>query len=713
MLKSKRGTKMSFPYATGTLKKTQYSQEELDTLCSTMFNTTPAGIIITKIQDGQILAINDSMLKILGLSREMCTGTSILDMGFYTNKDTRNEIVELLIKKKSIHNTEFPFLTSSGSLHYGIFSAQIIQFQNQACIFTSMFDITCKMDAQSSLENTAGRLEALFQSIPDMVFVIDYSGKILHTNRSASQRLGYTEESLKNMHVLNIHPSDRRTDVVAVMGQMLSEERTQCDIPLLTSTGQEIPVETKVVLSSWNDKNVIIGLSRDITERVAMEQKHQELQRQLQHAQKMEAIGVLAGGIAHDFNNILFPITAYSELLQEALSDSQHKLSDPQFDQTRDLQNQNSPLDTSSLTEYVDRIHSAAIRAKELVKQVLTFSKEVNQEIQPLQPSLIVKEVIKLIRKTIPKSIRIEYKINPECNMIMADSTQFYQIAMNLIVNAFHAMESSGGTLTVKLDNVTRHDNTDNDNDDIKTHKSGKLDRDSSNGIKTSCMAQEEAFDSKHVNYIHLSVSDTGIGMDELTLRKIFNPYFTTKSKDKGTGLGLSVVHGIVRLYNGEIRVKSVPGEGTTFDVFMPAIQNQDPQGLSARENATPKGDETILFVDDEDIIIRPLARMLNMLGYQVKPFISSTEALAAFAKNPYSFDLVITDLSMPDMSGVQLSTEIFKIRPLMPVILCTGFSYNLTPEKAKEIGIKAMLMKPIVKSDLTNTIRQVLNGAA
>ncbi|MBF0258457.1 MAG: PAS domain S-box protein [Desulfamplus sp.] len=703
---------MNFPYNISSFKKIKKGQEDLEMLCSTMFNTNAAGVMITIIENGLILAINDSMLKILGLSREECEGKNILEMGFYTNKDSRNKIIEFLIDKKSIHNMELPFLTKSGELHYGIFSAKIIQFQNKSCIFTSMVDITCKIDAQISLENTANRLEALFQSMPDMLFVVDYSGKILHTNRAVSDRLGYTNEILNSMHILNIHPSNRRAEVVTVMGQMLSEEITQCNIPLVTITGEEIPVETNIVLTNWNDQNVIIGISRDMTERMTMEQKQQELQKQLQHAQKMEAIGVLAGGIAHDFNNILFPITAYSEMLQDALSNSQDELSDSQgtFSDSQDalqdsqnrltdlqnLESQNNSSTFNNLIEYVNQIHSSAIRAKDLVKQILTFSREVNQDIQPVQPSLIVKEAIKLIRKTVPKSIKIEYKINPECKMVMADSTQIYQIAMNLIVNAFHAMESSGGTLTVKLDNIIR---------------AGVDDSSNSGAINSSNEKELLNDESKGANYIHLSVSDTGTGIDELTIGKIFNPYFTTKSKDKGTGLGLSVVHGIVELYKGEISVRSIPGEGTTFNVFLPAIQDKDKQSTSVKKNITLKGSERILFVDDEKMIITPLTRMLQMLGYQVTPFTSSPQALKAFAKNPHSFDLVITDFSMPDMSGIQLSAEILKIRPQMPVILCTGFSYGLTPEKAEQFGIKALLMKPVIKSELTQAIRQVLDG--
>lgn len=638
---------MKFPYGISSLTKLKNRQEETDNLCFTMFNTNPAGVIISTIEEGIILEINETMLNILGFSREECVGRSIVDIGFYTNTEMRDKAVEFLIENKSIHNKEIPFFPKSRELHYGIFSAELIEFQNQPCIFASMFDITSHMDIQNSLESTTNKLETLFQSIPDMLFILDYAGNILRTNSSVGKRLGYSDESLTKMHILNIHPSSRRAEVVTMMGQILSEEITRCTIPLVTSRGEQIPVETNIVLTSWDNKDVVLSISRDITERVMMGQQQKELQRQLQQTQKMEAIGVLAGGIAHDFNNILFPITAYSELLQEEMADS------------------------STLKAYVKEIHSAAIRAKDLVKQILTFSREVGQEVQPVQPLLVVKEAVKLIRKTLPKSINIKYQINPECKMVMADPTQIYQITMNLMINGFHAMESSGGTLTINLDNIT-------------------------NG---------------EASYVKLSVSDTGIGMDELTIEKIFNPYFTTKSEDKGTGLGLSVVHGIVKLYKGMISVKSRPGEGSTFDVILPAIDYEEQQSIAIERTIINKGSERILLVDDEEMIIKPLKKMLRNLGYSVMAFTSSLEALEAFTNNPDIFDLIVTDLSLPDMSGIQLSEAILKIRPKMPVILCTGYSYSLTPEKVEELGIRALLMKPIIKSDLTCMIRQILDS--
>ncbi|MBF0376282.1 MAG: PAS domain S-box protein [Desulfamplus sp.] len=639
---------MSYPYCIANHKNIDRQCGKLDNLCWALFNTNPAGVVITTLEDGRILEINDSMLDILGFSQEELIGKSILDIGFYPNNEIREEYIKILAEKKNIRNKEFYFFNKAKELHSGIFSAKIIEFRNRLCIFSAMFDISSKVDAQISLEHTASKLKTLFESIPDMILVVDYAGKILHANNTVIERLGYNYEELRNMHILNLHPPDRKNDVVKTVGQMLSGETDRCIVPLITKNGKEIPVETKVVLTNWDDQDVILGISRDVTERISMERKQQELEKMLRQTQKMEAIGALAGGIAHDFNNILFPITAYSEMLQNELPE------------------------LSPFKDYVNEIHSAAMRAKELIKQILTFSREATQEVQPLQPTLIVKEAIKLIHKTLPQSITIKSNINPKCKMVMADPTQIYQIAMNLMLNAFHAMELSGGTLTIRLDNVKREDERD---------------------------------------YILLSVQDTGVGMDELTIEKIFNPYFTTKPNGKGTGLGLSVVHGIVKLYKGEIIVKSRLNEGTIFDLYLPAIESEEKIEQSFVNKASIKGNERILLVDDEEAVIIPQTKILQRLGYNVTPFTSSVEALKAFKKIPEAFDLVITDLSMPNISGTQLSSEMLKIRPTIPIILLTGFSYNLTPEKVKELGIAALITKPVIKSELTRTIREVLGS--
>ncbi len=384
------------------------------------------------------------------------------------------------------------------------------------------------------------------------------------------------------------------------------------------------------------------------TERIDMEQNLRQLQ-------KNEAIGALAGGIAHDFNNILFPIVGFAELLTDDI-----------------------PKD-SPLRESVDEILIGANRAKDLVKQILTFSRQTEQEIKPLKPHLVIKEVVKLIKATIPATIEIRPEIDNKCRTLMADPTQIHQIAMNLITNAYHAMADSGGKLKVVLKNV--------DLDEF--------------GEDLSLVAGPQVL---------LSVRDTGSGMTPGTLEKIFDPYFTTKPKDKGTGLGLSVVYGIVKNYGGEIQVKSSPGKGSEFNIYFPAYESDPALEQDSKTEPVQPGNENILLIDDEEPILRLEQTLLERLGYTVDTARNGEEALKTLTTRPNFFDLVITDMTMPKMTGDILTREIKKISPKLPVIICTGFSEKLTQEMAEVLGVSAILTKPIIKTELARAIRNVLD---
>ncbi|MFH2091963.1 MAG: response regulator, partial [Pseudomonadota bacterium] len=388
----------------------------------------------------------------------------------------------------------------------------------------------------------------------------------------------------------------------------------------------------------------------------AMAEK-QALEKQLLQLQKIEAIGALAGGIAHDFNNILFPIIGHAEILMEdCANDHPHK-------------------------ESINEILIGAKRAKELVNQILTFSRQTQETAGPLKPDLIVKEVIKLIRSTLPATIKINKFIEPDCMMILADPTQIHQVAMNLITNDYHAMQDSGGVLTIKLQNLS---DMDSDQEQLKLWKDP---------------------------VVNLFVGDTGTGMDHLTIKKIFDPYFTTKPKGKGTGLGLSVVHGIVTNLGGKIIVTSTPGEGSRFDVYIPAIrQKHSTAPLAPHKKKSPGGNEHILLVDDEQTILDIEEKMLKRLGYTITTRNSCHEALQLILDVPDKFDMVITDMTMPEMTGDIFARKLMDIVPDLPVLICTGFSEQINLEKARSIGVKGLLFKPMIKSEFAKTIRTVLD---
>ena len=376
---------------------------------------------------------------------------------------------------------------------------------------------------------------------------------------------------------------------------------------------------------------------------------------QLRQAQKMEAIGTLTGGITHDFNNILAAIIGYTDLAIIDIPDG------------------------SKARYNLLEAKKAIRRAKELVNQILTFSRQSEQKLIPVKISIIIKEALKLLRASLPTTIEIHKHIERDTGTIKADPTQVHQVLMNLCTNAGHAMrENGGGILDVRLRNVS--------------------------------ISKKSEIDLDPGPYVKLTVSDTGHGITPDVLERIFDPYFTTKEKGEGTGLGLSLVHGIVKDHGGTITVESEPEKGTTFHIFFPRIEEAEKGADKVAEEPLPNGQERILFIDDEFALVDIGKQMLEYLGYKVTTKTDSLEALKLFQEQPHEFDLVITDMTMPNMTGEKLAKELMRIRPDVPIILCTGFCGQITEENAKEIGIKEFAMKPLVMEDLAKTIRKVLN---
>ena len=401
------------------------------------------------------------------------------------------------------------------------------------------------------------------------------------------------------------------------------------------------------------------GVAQDITELKRAEEEKKKLALQLQQAQKMEAIGTLAGGIAHDFNNVLAAILGYAELVRAEL-----------------------PTD-SLVIDDIDQVILAGYRARDLVKQILAFSRQANSDPIPLQPAVIINETLKLLRASLPTTITINQNVDPQAGVILADPTHIHQIMMNLCTNAFHAMEMEGGTLSIILKKVI-------------------VDKD--NLPNEPCM--------KPGRYIKLSIKDTGAGISPEIREKIFDPYFTTKEVGKGTGMGLAVVHGIVQSYGGSITCDSRPGEGTAFHITFPTTEVETKEKIESADKNL-HGEEHILLIDDEEILLEMSRKMFERMGYRVTPKTNSLEALSTFMNQPDSFDLVITDQTMPIMTGMDLARRMLQVRPELPIILCTGYSSLISEEKAKSIGIKGFAFKPISKKDIGNLVEKVLNGSS
>jgi signal transduction histidine kinase len=424
---------------------------------------------------------------------------------------------------------------------------------------------------------------------------------------------------------------------------------TLLSIVLLNTANALESLEFYSLLRNQNE-----NLEKMVEERTQTLAKYE---RQLQQVLKIQAIGTLAGGIAHDFNNILFPIVGYTELTMDEVPDD------------------------SVAHNNLEEVLKAAHRAKDLVQQILTFSRQSGQERKPVKVQLIIKEALQLLRASIPASIEIINKIDDDCHPVMGDATQIHQVIMNLCTNAYQAMQDKGGTLEVNLSEVY-----------VGYEETAKK-----IGMQPG----------KH---LQLLVRDEGCGMDAVVLGRIFEPYYTTKEQGKGTGLGLSVIHGIVKNHRGDISVTSSPGKGTTFKVYLPITEDAEIATELEPSNGTVKGNERILLIDDEEQIVSMEQQMLENLGYEVTARTDSTEALKEFSQQPQNFDLVITDMTMPQMTGDELAQKLLNIKPDIPVILCTGFNEDITEEKALSMGIQKFVMKPVIKNDLATTIRTVLD---
>ncbi len=488
----------------------------------------------------------------------------------------------------------------------------------------------------------------------EAVFWIDRDAKFVYVNEAARSRLGYEREELLARTIFDLDPDDSTSVWETRRRELRQRGQLDYETTFLTKNREVVPMEVAANLIDFEEQEYICCIAHDITERKKAQEEKEKLEAYLRQTHKMEAIGTLAGGIAHDFNNILSAIIGYAELAMTKV-----------------------PRD-SELAEDLEEIYQAGDRARDLVKQILTFSRQSKHELEPMGVGATIDEALRLLRASLPATIEVRRDIQND-SLIMGDPTQIHQIIMNLCTNSAYAMQERGGVLEVGLTNV-------------------ELDADFVSGHPDLIPGP----------YLCLTVSDTGQGMAPEILERVFDPFFTTKETGEGTGMGLSVVHGIVKSYGGAIYVYSETGIGSSFRVFLPAIERRH-QPEKRVEVTIPAGNENILFVDDERALASMGKEMLEGLGYHVSTITSSIDALELFRRQPDRFDLVVTDMTMPIMTGDELARELIAVRSDVPIILCTGFSTRITEEKAQKIGIRAFVMKPIIRRDLANTIRNVL----
>jgi PAS domain S-box-containing protein len=603
---------------------------------------------------GLLKFVNNRFAQMLGYTPEQIVGRKYWDFVHPADREMVKNI-SLARARGDPAPTEYEFRHQSkdGKIVWVHNLPIIIHYQGQTANMGNLVQINDRKQAEEALRKSEQFLTEMGSIAKIGGWEHDLiTGKVYWTHETYKILEVGLEAAIGLDEYLNFFRSKYRNNLKEAW-RLSIESRKRFDLELQAGTSKGRLVWVRVLgQPEYRNGNCVAlkGIIQDITDQ-------QKMKALLHQAQKMESIGNLAGGIAHDFNNILSSIIGYTEL---ALDDA---------------------AKATPLEENLREVYTAGMRAKDLVQQILAFARQSDEERKPIRVDTIMHEVLKLIRSTIPSTINIKKNIKSN-SLIVGNSSQVHQLIMNLCTNAAHAMEDTGGILEAQLQDV-----------EVNTQYSLPL------------------LTLKPGNYIKITISDTGCGIAPDIIHSIFEPYFTTKGVGEGTGMGLALAHGTVTAYDGEITVDSELGKGTIFSIYLPITRkrrNHQPGG----EEKLPMGTESILLVDDELTIAKMSSQMLERLGYQVTIRTSSIEALELFRSKSEDFDLVITDMTMPNMTGDELAVKLIALRSDIPVILCTGYSKKLTEEETHRIGIKAFAYKPVVKAEMAKTVRKVLDDA-
>ncbi len=627
-------------------------------LFRSLFNSRSSIQALIDFDTGRILDVNQKAVEWYGWSAEELRQMYSGDI----NGLSPDEVIQSLQTVDARQDNKFigRHRRADGSIRDVEIYRNKIEVEGKPVIHVITHDITESKLAEKALRESERKFRTITEQMAEIVFVTDTSGVLTYVSQAIERIFGYTAQEVTGHLFTDYLYEEEIPGALAIFSEVLLHRLTgnRLEFSFMKKNGSLFFGDVHVNYYADQDFCGMIGLIRDITEQKREEEEKKMLELHLRKSQRMETIGTLAGGIAHDFNNILTPILGYAEMGIMSLSNE-----DP-------------------LGEYFSEIMLAAQRAQQLVAQIMTFSKAEEGELTVVNVQAVISEALKLIRPLIPVTITIEQHFE-FCRNILADSSKLHQVILNLCTNAFHAMEQSMGVLTIDL----REDTLD-----------GRM-------IKLFSELDK-------ARYVRITISDTGCGMDERTREHIFEPFFTTKPANKGTGLGLSVVHGIIKSFGGRISIESKPGKGTTFTIYLPVIDEQVLKGLAETNYASGSG--TILIVDDEDAALKMLRLMVTKLGFKAEAFSVPETALKRFLQQPEAFDLVITDLTMPEMTGVELAGKIHKTSPKLPIILITGYAEGLDdPDSLNQSGIRKLLKKPLRVTEIASALKELIAPAS
>ncbi len=578
---------------------------------------------------------------------------------FHSESQNENEVIPFNKKvlRNGYHRGEVGHRRADGSLFSTYMTSTLQKDDNGRAIgFIGVAtDLSEQKKVEGALRESEIKFRHLFNLSPQPISVTDLNGTVLDVNQKFCEKMQYSRHDIIGKNILDLgFPVDDRQrymDLLIEKGEIAGFE-----ITCKTKNHQSIQVQLYAKLIQIRDNFYTLNVFHDIT-------TQRQLESQLIQSQKMEAIGTLAGGIAHDFNNILSAILGYIELAKI--------YTEPD----------------GKVFQYLEEVFKAGTRAKDLVRQILSISRQAEQKRKPLDMGMIIRDAMGMLKVTLPSSIKIYEEIRENTGLVEADPVQMHQVIMNLVTNAGQSMKERGGILTVRLEEEIYADD----------------------GRKELALQPGK--------YVKLTVSDTGQGITPEDKKRIFDPYYTTKDQGVGTGLGLAVVQSIVKKHGGAVLLSSEPGQGADFHIYLPVMDmdetTRESETTPQEEPLLPVGNERILLVDDEDSILETGREMLEYLGYSVETCAKSSDAWDLFQSAPGRFDLVISDMTMPDMNGDELARKMITIRSDLLVILCTGYNPKIDETAAKSMGLKAFIFKPMTFQKLATTVRKVLDGKA